>query len=926
MRTVDNTKKKRRGYGMSVAEKKSRRRLNRRTIHLQKQQQARQQERSSIQELELDRDNFGAIEQHPDGTEAGMAAPVTHGRPLEEQGDHHQHVQDHEAAPAGVSPTMGMAKISRRRRRRRPASLTVKVPVDAAVEKRRRRTSGESKFGTQHNATSVDDEHDESEEILSGDRLTSSKIRKGNGTGAVDGGVMKNVEKNNRKRILVDSQSEIEQELDEASSHHSMSLQNGDIKDKEDNNQQRHRNKITKSSREDDRIGRLLQTQGRHGKSICSGLRLNKMTIKSRSLVQTQLEDDIISSGDLNSTSFIQDRHEDDVPAMMEQQLIEKRRQQKREKEVEIEVEESSQDSDHPPPVRRNARTNRTSRGILESLEDSSVDSSIQLVGRRRQSAQKNTCTTANTQSSSPTRSNRYQPYSAQEDIPCSADVSPSSSSSPGDDEDDSSFEYMPSQKPTSMHGKKGCTDTIKQRVSTRKRSQVQNLKRDAVHQDENEDTDHDYVDHGYGKVGSSKAVTRNNSATDSSTTNYNRQEDPSLTQGVPSQDASVSESFNLKESQNAEIHIGNGAHMSSHRHTKKQSFEQAVQALSGLIQQISHFSTVSKFISAKDLDNLVRSIVHQYDELNHLRQEKECTANDEESVVGLSQSILDTVSQLPVCASKGISKLELRHALVMIHVYILKFHLRTSCIEDVYGIYLNSKETEKRPSITTTGRHTNGVKALIHDENLFLNSLEMLTSMVEQDDMGEFTVATATTNDYSSDAEEECIFVPLISYLHIIPPDVLVSHVLSTKVKMKANHVGEEANPIARDIHRLLVSLPNMHSYSWMELTIAFVYKLRFFLLSSVQGLPLGSNKQDDLIRATRGIFDPLPLSFLEGLESLDPSLPNAILKKLNDGKRGFEYFFDRSFLDWSREYIMDFVCCESKYLLTITCNGICK
>jgi hypothetical protein len=234
-----------------------------------------------------------------------------------------------------------------------------------------------------------------------------------------------------------------------------------------------------------------------------------------------------------------------------------------------------------------------------------------------------------------------------------------------------------------------------------------------------------------------------------------------------------------------------------------------------------------------------------------------------------------------------------------LVCVKIIEFHLRTkfethSSLEDgdMYKVYLDSS-TQQDASQTPDN-------LLTQDEHLFSSVLDMLGDAMENEDC-------AGSLDH--------MFVPLMMFLQETSTKDLVNHVVSIESKN---------GTISKNIQRLISSMPKMHSYAWMELTLAFMHKLRFHLLSSID--EVSKDEQKTRIRATKDIYDSLPSSFLEGIESLDPPISGNVLKRLNKGKRSFDYYPDYSFLKWSRKYIRDVVCNESSWLVSFQCTGICK
>ena len=181
--------------------------------------------------------------------------------------------------------------------------------------------------------------------------------------------------------------------------------------------------------------------------------------------------------------------------------------------------------------------------------------------------------------------------------------------------------------------------------------------------------------------------------------------------------------------------------------------------------------------------------------------------------------------------------------------------------------------------------------EVLIKDADIFLGVLSLLAIVSS-----------------GSNMTEEQFAMPLLNLLHSIPGDLLVEHALSL-----------DSEDIGKYLFMIVTSLPKLHSYWWIEFTLAFIYKLRYHLLSSIDQLP--NRERSARIQLALVLFDSIPSNCLEGIEALDPPLSNTTLKRLY--KDGASICQERSFLEWSREVIRDLGC---EHISCYTCNGICK
>jgi len=181
--------------------------------------------------------------------------------------------------------------------------------------------------------------------------------------------------------------------------------------------------------------------------------------------------------------------------------------------------------------------------------------------------------------------------------------------------------------------------------------------------------------------------------------------------------------------------------------------------------------------------------------------------------------------------------------------------------------------------------------EALIKDADIFLGVLSLLALVSS-----------------GSNMTEEHFAMPLLNLLHGIPGDLLVEHASSL-----------DSKDIGKYLFMIVTSLPKLHSYWWIEFTLAFIYKLRYHLLSSIDQLP--NRERSARIQLAILLFDSIPSNCLEGIEALDPPLSNTTLKRLY--KDTASICQEQSFLEWSREFIRDLGC---EYISCYTCNGICE
>jgi len=162
---------------------------------------------------------------------------------------------------------------------------------------------------------------------------------------------------------------------------------------------------------------------------------------------------------------------------------------------------------------------------------------------------------------------------------------------------------------------------------------------------------------------------------------------------------------------------------------------------------------------------------------------------------------------------------------------------------------------------------------------------------------------------DDCSMANVEKLAMPLLHFLHSVTPQTLIDIVLSPA-----------SSQVAKGLLRLATSLPHLHSYSWIEVSLAFVHKIRFHLLSALE--EASKREQTKRIDFAKRLFDSLPSNLLEGIERLDPSLSKATLNALHGKDRSFVQS-QRTFLDWGREAIMNLGC---DHVVSFTCIGVCK
>ena len=836
MRTVDNTNKKRRGYGLSVSEKRSRRRLNRNNrtnnksnklvpVSVPVQVQVNIQSKSS-RETHTNKPFSSKSKRHREERERD---------PFEVPSDHEDDNDNEDEDPENDEDCFEMM-IPKKQEEVQPTRMN--------------RTRG----------------------VSSRSRL----LRK-------------------RKRIVID----IDSDSDSEESNHNeieIEIENENREDREDSTRTNHhgdnndyidieeppvpltqpftqREQSTGTGR--DRIDTLLLAPGRTTRTRSTISKRRGHVRSDCSFAEVEI-DEIVSSDDADSSSSSPAAVLDNARAQLSQ--------------------------------RRSSSTRSQSRNTMDNdMDGSSTDDSsvgIQLIGRRQAqntiaTRPRTTRTRTNSQNRTSMDTRRIQD-SIQSDVDASSKDVPMSmsadiSSSAGgdndghdDDDDDSSFEYIASQNKS----RKNRATTVRDpkhldRSKSRTRTGIK--KQTITCEDDQSDTTNvnDSGNDNGNAAARIRTRSRAKSMNESNPNTGTSQEEPSSSPN-PTDTCSTSTCTNPK--------IAN-----------------KIKALSDLSNKVSSLSPSS---SKQALDKLVQRIVNQYNELSRFQESLNGDADVDGSrqqdleklhqdVVKFSQCIMNAVFRL-FTSSSGISIHKEKgrgrgRAMVLINTCIMKFHFKATSVEDLYGIYL------KQQSVKEEEGQSESIELLTQDEHLFSNALSMLADIVEQDD--------------SSWNDVEQHVIPLMSFLHTISPKGLVAHVLSVESK-------GEVGMVVQSIQKLVTSLPNMHSYPWMELTLAFIYKLRFHLLSSIDHVSM--KEQEDRIRATRDIYDSLPSTFLEGIESLDPPLSNAILKRLSDEKRCFDYkfthFHERTFLEWSREYIVDFVCCHSKYLATFTCSGICK
>ena len=223
----------------------------------------------------------------------------------------------------------------------------------------------------------------------------------------------------------------------------------------------------------------------------------------------------------------------------------------------------------------------------------------------------------------------------------------------------------------------------------------------------------------------------------------------------------------------------------------------------------------------------------------------------------------------------------------VLLVTSCINFFFKASTVEDLINMDLH------RPT-----RH-NAIETLTKDEDVFLGVLNMVADIMDDDNLLSLKV--------------EKHVLPILCFLHNTDTETLVGHTLSPP-KHFTKHFAD-------GLMKLVSSLPNMHSYSWIELSLAFIYKWRFHSLCAIE--QDGPKEQESSIPVFKHIVDALPPSFVESIEVLDPPLSNTVTRKLKCVKT-YREDSAKTFLEWSRGYIMEF--CMNTHVESFTCRGICK
>lgn len=196
----------------------------------------------------------------------------------------------------------------------------------------------------------------------------------------------------------------------------------------------------------------------------------------------------------------------------------------------------------------------------------------------------------------------------------------------------------------------------------------------------------------------------------------------------------------------------------------------------------------------------------------------------------------------------------------------------------DIYGLYSNSFQLSPKASIITA-------------------NCEVFEQV--------FGLLVALSNADCRNEEQAMTF---LGYLHAIPGQKIMEYFSKSPSKVLDklyNHVAD-----------LAIALPSLHSYPWIELSLAFIFKIRFQFLSLIDSQ--SSKKSEEAIQSVRSIFDAVPSECLESIEVTDPILPKKFLKMLGHQSNSVK---ETNFTKWSRELVLDM---QNKDITSVVPTGV--
>ena len=159
-----------------------------------------------------------------------------------------------------------------------------------------------------------------------------------------------------------------------------------------------------------------------------------------------------------------------------------------------------------------------------------------------------------------------------------------------------------------------------------------------------------------------------------------------------------------------------------------------------------------------------------------------------------------------------------------------------------------------------------------------------------------------------NADCRNEEQAMTLLGYLHAVPDQKIMEYFSKSPPKVLDrlyNHVAD-----------LAIALPSLHSYPWIELSLAFIFKIRFQFLSLIDSQ--SSKNSEEAIQIIRSIFDAIPSECLESIEVTDPILPKKFLKMLGHQSNSVK---ETNFTTWSRELVLDM---QSKDITSVVPTGV--
>jgi hypothetical protein len=270
------------------------------------------------------------------------------------------------------------------------------------------------------------------------------------------------------------------------------------------------------------------------------------------------------------------------------------------------------------------------------------------------------------------------------------------------------------------------------------------------------------------------------------------------------------------------------------------------------------------------------------------------------------SKSSVEATVKNIVSAMDDLHSMEFRERAIDIDIAKMTAHI----MKGAFG-KLREKHTEEAIVLVNFCIHCNleskVSKAMV--SNLLCKTVVKSAEILIKDaDIFQGVLSLLAIVSSGSNMTKEQFVMPLLNFLHCIPGDLLVEHASSL-----------DSKDIGKYLFMIVTSLPKLHSYWWIEFTLAFIYKLRYHLLSSID--QLSNRERAARIQLALVLFDSIPSNCLEGIAALDPPLSNTTLKRLY--KDGASICQEQSFLEWSREVIRDLGC---KHISCYTCNGICK